>query len=400
MTTKQVDIAIVGGAMAGACLALSLAQLKGPNGERYQVALIEANEVNGTRHPGYDSRAIALAAGSVDTLKGLQLWSAIAANAATIERIEVSDRGHFGGVAMTAAEYDVDSLGHVVELERTGPALWQRLTESTVELYCPNALTALTQRQHQVELTLNDGQQLNAKLVVGADGTMSQVRQRLNIDLERQPYQQTAVIANISCAEHGVTAYERFTSEGPLALLPMSDGRYSLVWVQSDDEAQRRLALDEQAFKLELQQAFGQRLGLIEKVGARASYPLALCKAERVHHHRSVLIGNAAQTVHPIAGQGFNLGLRDVATLVEQLDVALQRQQDPGDYAIVQAYADSREDDRSRVTGLTDGLVKLFSNSSRLMALGRNCGLLSMALSPTWKRQLAHQAMGWSRKRT
>ncbi|WP_298445688.1 2-octaprenyl-6-methoxyphenyl hydroxylase [uncultured Ferrimonas sp.] len=392
---KQVDIAIVGGAMAGACLALSLARLQGPNQRRYQVALIEAKAVDDHAHPGYDSRAIALADGSVSTLQQLGLWSHLAPQAAAIERIEVSDRGHFGGVAMTAAEYGVASLGQVVELERTGAALWQQLQQADVTLYCPNSLADLRQHADFTELTLNDGSQLQAKLVVGADGTMSQVRQQLHIGLERQPYQQTAVIANISCSEHGVTAYERFTADGPLALLPMSDGRYSLVWVQSDEQAQQRLQLSEHEFRRQLQQAFGQRLGRIDKIGARASYPLALCQAERIHHHRCVLIGNAAQTVHPIAGQGFNLGLRDVAALVQQLQQALEQQQDPGEFSRLLAYADSREADRQRVTGLTDGLVKLFSTSSRVMALGRNCGLLSMALIPTWKRKLAYQAMGW-----
>lgn len=395
MHNTEVDIAIVGGAMAGACLALALNQLHNANERRFTVALIEAKDASDQAHPGYDSRAIALAAGSVATLNRLGLWQSLASQAAPIERIEVSDRGHFGGVSMTAAEYRVDSLGQVVELERVGPALWQQLQGSEVKLFCPNSLASLKQHSNQVTLTLDDAQTITAKLVVGADGTMSQVRQHLGIELTRQPYEQTAVIANISCQQYGSTAFERFTSEGPLALLPMSDNRYSLVWVQSQQQAERRLGLSDSQFQQELQAAFGQRLGAIDKVGQRSSYPLALCKAQQLHHHRCVLIGNAAQTVHPIAGQGFNLGLRDVAALTELLHSALQTHQDPGGFELVRAYADSREGDRDRVTSLTDGLVKLFSNQSRLMALGRNCGLLSMALLPSWKQKLAHQAMGW-----
>ncbi|MBY6188214.1 2-octaprenyl-6-methoxyphenyl hydroxylase [Marinobacter hydrocarbonoclasticus] len=394
---EQYDIAIVGGAMAGATLALALASQRRPDGGRWSVALIEAHPSAEPHHPGYDSRAIALAEGSVRRLERLGLWPALRSHAQPIDQIQVSDRGHFGGLTMTADEYGVDALGQVVELERVGPVLWQALSRhDNITLYCPDGLASFSQQQDRITLTLNSGTRIDARLVVGADGTGSAVRQQLNLGLERQPYHQHALIANISCDDHPGIAFERFTSEGPLALLPMNDRRYSLVWVQSPGEAARRMALSDNAFLTELQAAFGYRLGALTKVGQRVEYPLALCRAERTTHHRCVLVGNAAQTVHPIAGQGFNLGLRDVEALADRLNAALQSDSDPGSFALLAEYAEARAPDRSRVTAATDALVKLFSNPVRAMALGRNLGLLTLALFPDFKAGLAKSAMGWS----
>lgn len=393
---EQFDIAIVGGAMAGATLALALAAQRRPDGARWSIALIEAHPAAEPSHPGYDSRAIALAEGSVRRLARLGLWPGLRPHAQAIAQIQVSDRGHFGGLTMSAEEYGVEALGQVVELERVGPVLWQALARhDNVRLYCPDGLASLEQRQERVALTLRSGETLEARLVVGADGTGSVVREQLGIPLERHPYGQHALIANISCEDNPGIAFERFTSEGPLALLPMDEQRYSLVWVQTPEQAERRHQLDEDAFLNELQSAFGYRLGRLTKVGQRAQYPLALCQAERTTHHRCVLVGNAAQTVHPIAGQGFNLGLRDVEALADQLSEALQQNADPGAFRVLAAYAEQRAPDRARVTGATDALVKLFSNSVRPVALGRNLGLLALALFPDIKAGLAKGAMGW-----
>ncbi|MBW3165381.1 2-octaprenyl-6-methoxyphenyl hydroxylase [Ferrimonas balearica] len=392
----QFDIAIVGGAMAGATLALALANQRRPDGGSWTIALIEAHPAAAPSHPGYDSRAIALAEGSVRRLQRLGLWPALAPHAQPISQIQVSDSGHFGGLSMNADEYQVDALGQVVELERVGPALWQALARhDNVQLLCPDGLAELQQHQDHVSLTLNSGTTIKARLVVGADGTGSVVRQQLGLGLTRQPYGQHALIANISCERHPGIAFERFTSEGPLALLPMNEQRYSLVWVQQPEQAERRLALSDEAFLQALQKAFGYRLGRLTKVGQRAQYPLALCRAERTHHHRCVLVGNAAQTVHPIAGQGFNLGLRDVEALADRLQQALQNGADPGAFSLLADYSEQRADDRNMVTSGTDALVKLFSNPVRPLALGRNLGLFAMALFPDFKASLAKRAMGW-----
>ncbi|MBY5993592.1 2-octaprenyl-6-methoxyphenyl hydroxylase [Ferrimonas balearica] len=393
---KQYDIAIIGGAMAGASLALALANQRRPDGGRWSIALVEAQPVAQGGHPGYDSRAIALAEGSVRRLDRLALWPALAPHAQPIQSIQVSDRGHFGGVTMSAEEYGVEALGQVVELERVGPALWQALARHEgLDTYCPDGLAGLTQHADRVDLTLDSGARLSARLVVGADGTGSRVRAGLGLALNREPYPQTALIANITAEDHPGIAFERFTEQGPLALLPMVDRRYSLVWVQAPDEAERRLALSKAEFLAELQSAFGYRLGALTKVGQRASYPLALCRAEQLTHHRAVLVGNAAQTVHPIAGQGFNLGLRDVEALADRLQAALLADEDPGAFALLSGFAEARAPDRDRVTGATDALVKIFSSAARPLALGRNLGLLTLALFPDLKAGLAKGAMGW-----
>ncbi|WP_028117755.1 2-octaprenyl-6-methoxyphenyl hydroxylase [Ferrimonas senticii] len=400
--SPKFDVVIVGGAMAGATLALALSRLTGNDGQPLAVALVEANPSAAAASPqasGFDARSIALANGSVQILQQLGLWSLLGHHGAAIERIEVSDRGHFAGLAMTAAEYQQPFLGQVVELERLGPALWQQLEHSSVQLFCPNKVTSIGQFDDHIDAELDDGQRLSSRLLVGADGTQSPVRQLLGLNLDSHCYGQSAIIANLrfSDSQAHSTAFERFTSEGPLALLPMTEQRYSLVWVQTPEQAARRLQLDDAGFAMELQRAFGMRLGTIEQVGERSSYPLSLSRAGRLFHHRAVLIGNAAQTVHPIAGQGFNLGLRDVAALLASIQQGLANDVDIGSFAQLRAYADSRQTDRAEVLSLTDGLVQLFSNSVPLIALGRNVGLLSMALLPQWKQKLAAQAMGWKR---
>ncbi|USD38107.1 2-octaprenyl-6-methoxyphenyl hydroxylase [Ferrimonas sp. SCSIO 43195] len=395
---QQVDIAIVGGGMAGTTLALALAQQEfSPAGEaprRWRVALIEARPVSDTDHPGFDSRAIALAHGSVQHYQQLGLWPLLAGGAAAIDRIHVSDRGHWGQVRMSAAEQGVDALGQVVELERVGPVLHRALADTEVQLYCPDQLASMSQHRDYCELSLTSGQTLKAGLVVAADGGTSRVRQHLNLPLQRSDYEQVAVIANVRMANVGSTAFERFTDEGPLALLPMSDGRYSLVWVRSQPQAERILQLSDAAFAAELQRAFGFRLGAVEQVGKRASYPLALQRVSKPVHHRVVLIGNAAQTLHPIAGQGFNLGLRDVMTLSQRLQLSLQQQADPGAFSVLDDYWCARQADVERTVSLTNGLVKLFSNNNPVLQVGRNLGLMAMDWMPTLAQGLVSQTMG------
>ncbi len=393
-TAQSVDLVILGGAMAGATLALAAEQLRSSDGRRLSIALIEAHEGVSLAPSSFDDRSIALAAGSVAHLQQWGLWPAMAPLAQPIEQIVVSDKGHFGGLTLTAADHQVTAFGQVIELATTGAYLWQQLRQSTVQLHCPARLSQLQLTNNGAHLYLDNGQQLQAKLVVGSDGQASSLRHLLGIATEQYDYQQTALIANLRFEQHHNTAFERFTAEGPLALLPMSQQRYSLVWVQSPQQAQRRLQLDERQFAQECQRAFGHRLGRITQVGQRQDYPLSLTYAQRLHWPRCLLIGNAAQTLHPIAGQGFNLGLRDVAALINQLQKALDNNQDCGQWSYLQDYVDERQPDRNRMIGFTHGLVQLFSQSAPLLALGRNSGLLAMALKPQWQRALVRQALG------
>lgn len=385
---NQFDVVVIGGGLAGASCALSINKLN----PSLNIAVIEANQVNEDYHPSFDDRSIALAQQSVEYLQHLHLFEKNAPYVAAINEVSVSDRGHFGKTRINANEFNKPSLGYVVEVNPFGRALHQHLSKSTVHLFCPDNVSSIKQTLHSNVLTLQSGQQLSAKLIVIADGAQSPTRKLLDLNFTTQPYAQGAIIANVEVdGGHNNHAFERFTEHGPIALLPMSHNRYSLVWCMNKEQIETRLALSEEDFITVLQSAFGYRAGQFTKVGMRASYPLVYGQAESLIAHRTVVIGNAAHAIHPIAGQGFNLGLRDVQVLSELIAT---HQHDIGSYAFTRNYAQLRKGDINTVMTLTDALVRLFSNSSRVLALGRSLGLLSMDLFPTLKAPLAKQLMG------
>ena len=383
---KQFDVVIIGGGMAGASCALGLKQ----SNKQLSIAVIEANEVSADYHPSFDDRSIALAQQSVQYLKSINAFDCHAPFAAAIEKVTVSDRGHFGKTHIDCQEYGHDALGYVVEVNPFGRSLHQQLTRTDVSLFCPDTVAKLEYQSDCANITLSSGEQLSAKLVVIADGAHSQSRKLANIEFNTRAYQQAAIIANIEVAGgHHNHAFERFTEHGPMALLPMSNNRYSLVWCMEPEQIEHTMALEDDAFLAALQKAFGYCGGSFSKVGMRASYPLVYGKAESLSSHRTVLIGNAGHAIHPIAGQGFNLGLRDVQLLCD-----MANRDDLGDYAFTRYYSQTRSKDITTVMTLTDSLVRLFSNSSRLLALGRSIGLFSMDLFSSLKTPLAKQLMG------
>lgn len=383
---KQFDVVIIGGGMAGASCALGLKQ----SNKQLSIAVIEANEVSADYHPSFDDRSIALAQQSVQYLKSINAFDCQAPFAAAIKKVTVSDRGHFGKTHIDCQEYGHDALGYVVEVNPFGRSLHQQLTRTDVSLFCPDTVAKLEYQSDFANITLSSGEQLSAKLVVIADGAHSQSRKLANIEFNTRAYQQAAIIANIEVADgHHNHAFERFTEHGPMALLPMSNNRYSLVWCMEPEQIEHTMALEDDAFLAELQKAFGYCGGAFSKVGMRASYPLVYGKAESLSSHRTVLIGNAGHAIHPIAGQGFNLGLRDVQLLCD-----MANRDDLGDYAFTRYYSQTRSKDITTVMTLTDSLVRLFSNSSRLLALGRSIGLFSMDLFSSLKTPLAKQLMG------
>ena len=383
---KQFDVVIIGGGMAGASCALGLKQ----SNNQLSIAVIEANEVSADYHPSFDDRSIALAQQSVQYLKSINAFDCQASFAAAIKKVTVSDRGHFGKTHINCQEYGHDALGYVVEVNPFGRSLHQQLTRTDVSLFCPDTVAKLEYQSDFANITLSSGEQLSAKLVVVADGAHSQSRKLANIEFNTRAYQQAAIIANIEVAGgHHHHAFERFTEHGPMALLPMSNNRYSLVWCMEPEQIEHTMALEDDAFLAELQKAFGYCGGSFSKVGMRASYPLVYGKAESLSSHRTVLIGNAGHAIHPIAGQGFNLGLRDVQLLCD-----MANRSDLGDYAFTRYYSQTRSKDITTVMTLTDSLVRLFSNSSRLLALGRSIGLFSMDLFSSLKTPLAKQLMG------
>jgi 2-octaprenyl-6-methoxyphenol hydroxylase len=383
---KQFDVVIIGGGMAGASCALGLKQ----SNKQLSIAVIEANEVSADYHPSFDDRSIALAQQSVQYLKSINAFDCQAPFAAAIKKVTVSDRGHFGKTHINCQEYGHDALGYVVEVNPFGRSLHQQLTRTDVSLFCPDTVAKLEYQSDFANITLSSGEQLSAKLVVIADGAHSQSRKLANIEFNTRAYQQAAIIANIEVAGgHHHHAFERFTEHGPMALLPMSNNRYSLVWCMEPEQIEHTMALEDDAFLAALQKAFGYCGGAFSKVGMRASYPLVYGKAESLSSHRTVLIGNAGHAIHPIAGQGFNLGLRDVQLLCD-----MANRDDLGDYAFTRYYSQTRSKDITTVMTLTDSLVRLFSNSSRLLALGRSIGLFSMDLFSSLKTPLAKQLMG------
>ncbi|WP_063362519.1 2-octaprenyl-6-methoxyphenyl hydroxylase [Pseudoalteromonas luteoviolacea] len=388
---QQFDVLIVGGGMAGATAAVSIKK-QIPD---CRIAVVEAFAPKANSHPSFDDRSIALAEQSVDYLSKLNLFNKTWSFAERISQVNVSDRGHFGKASITPEEYQVDALGYVVEVNPYGQFLHQQLQNQDITLFCPAKVKTVTQHTEYVEVELDAEQSpvLQAKLLVIADGAHSPTRGLLNLEFDSFPYEQGALIANVKVSPgHQGKAFERFTSQGPIALLPMSDDRFSVAWCMNKDALEEVLGLDDCAFLARLQQEFGYRGGVFEAVGKRSRYPLVHGRISSVVHHRVVVIGNAAHAIHPIAGQGFNLGMRDIQCLVSQLqasDIATW-----GEHAFTQAYKIARDSDIGRVMTLTDGLVRLFSNESRSVAFGRSCGLMMISLFPNLKAPLARQLMG------
>ena len=395
------DILIVGGGMVGATMAYALSPLP------LRIAVVEAVPFKSECQPSYDDRAIALAYGSAKIFESMGLWQALADKASPINKIHVSDRGHFGVTRIDSADEKVDALGYVIENRVVGAALAETLSRlENVDLICPAVVIDVELGQGSASLTIEQAgeqQQLKSKLVIAADGGNSVVRKLLEVPTRSWDYGQTAVIANISPERyHQGIAYERFTDTGPVAVLPNShaaaddSNRCSLVWTVRNGDEGRILKLSDDEFLAELQQRFGYRLGVLKKVGGRNAYPLKLVRAKQQVRARLALIGNAAHTLHPIAGQGFNLGLRDIAVLADVLADAVEKGIDLGGIEVMQCYADWRSWDHRKVIGFTDGLARLFSNSLVPVALARNIGLFGVDVVPPLKRMLTRQTMGLS----
>ena len=385
---------IVGGGMAGATLALAVSAL---SAGRVQVEVVEAVSPDSRKHPGFDARAIALAYGTCQQLARIAVWPALKACGTPIERVHVSDQGHAGFVGLEASDYQIPYLGQVIELHQAGARLFTLLEKAPgVTLNCPAKVVSVERQQHSAAITLDNGTRLSGELLVAADGSSSALAQHCNVDWRSEDYGQIAVIANVTTSlPHQGKAFERFTRNGPLAMLPMSEGRCSLVWCHAAEDQAKVDSWSDAEFLHQLQQAFGWRLGAMVKAGKRHSYPLRLTSAQQHISHRLALVGNAAQTLHPIAGQGFNLGLRDVMSLAEIIAQAEQQGNDIGSYQILSQYQQRREPDQQATIGVTDGLIHLFANRLAPLVVGRNLGLMAMELVPPLRETLARRTLGW-----
>ncbi len=396
--SETVDIAIVGGGMVGASLAMALC------GSARRVALIEGVAPGANSQPSFDDRTTAIGNGTRAMLETLGLWEQIAPRAAPIREICVTDAGRFGIARLKADQQGVDALGYVITNRVLGAALWSALAlQPTVQRYMPARARWLGVDEAYATLEVSPGaanslpSMLRAQVVVAADGADSAVRAALGLGATTVDYEQAAVIANVATAEpHQGVAHERFAPAGPIALLPLDDGARGLIWTLATDAAARALALPEADFLRELQQAFGWRAGRFERAGKRASYPLRLQRATETLAPRCVLIGNAAQALHPVAGQGFNLGMRDAALLAETL---LQDGGDAGAAALLQEFDRVRGADRQGIIRFTDGLVRLFADVRPGAGLVRSLGLIAFDLLPPAKSALSRLSWGWDGQR-
>ena len=403
MRDTDYDIAIVGGGMVGISLAIALGQMT----PAPRVVLIEAQDYSKHLPPSFDSRTIALSYSSRQIFDALKLWQPLVAQGITpIQTIHISDRGHAGITHLQASEQHVEALGYVVENRLLGQVLYQALQALThVQVLAPGELQAMSLASDYAELRgVHQGKALDirARLVVAADGTESFIRQYLGVEQRHWDYKQSAVIANVACDQpHHNIAYERFTNTGPMALLPLSaiddtPHRYGLVWTVPTAQTETTvLQLSDTEFAAQLRQRFGSRVGNFIRIGQRHTYPLGHTQIREHVRHRLAFIGNAAHTLHPVAGQGFNLGLRDVAALAQVIREALIHHQDPGDLERLQTYARWRRRDLIQTSLFTDSLVRAFSTDFLPLVVARNVGLFAMECFAPLRKRLTRHAMGY-----
>lgn len=395
MAAVDYDVIVVGGGLVGASLACALATA----GTR--VAVIEPFAPELDAQPSFDERQIALAPATRRIFEALGLWPAIAMEAAPIREIHVSERGGFGITRMSAAEEGLDALGHILPSRRLGRVLFERLRSlPEITLYCPAEARDVTTDAASATVQI-DGEpgarDLSAHVLAVCDGARSRIRECLGIGLRERSYRQVAVIANVTPERNPEgRAYERFLAGGPLGVLPAAGGYCAVIWTVPADAAEALLNLDEEEFLAQLQEAFGYRLGRFLAAGKRSAYPLSALSAKRCVAQRALVIGNAAHALHPVAGQGFNLAMRDVAVVAELVADTLVAGGDPGEARLLERYQRLRRRDYQRTLAFTDGIVRIFSNRLPGLRLARNFGLLLLDLFPGSRQVLMRQAMGRS----
>ncbi|MES1943848.1 ubiquinone biosynthesis hydroxylase, UbiH/UbiF/VisC/COQ6 [Salinisphaera sp. PC39] len=391
---EHFDVLIIGGGLAGASFACSL------SGSGLSVAMVEAVPFGAAGQPSYDERTTALAWGTRRLFEDLGLWRGLTAEAAPIRRLHVSQRGRFGVTRVDCADYGVEALGYVVPNRVLGRVLSERLTElDDVTMIAPARFDALERDAEGVTVTVRGGDDaprtLRARLLVGADGARSAVRDALGVEAEVRDYGQRAVVTTVTPGyDHTDTAYERFLPDGPLALLPRTPETCAVVWALPEAEATRVTELTDDDFLAELQAAFGHRLGELRAPGERLTYPLKRLVAATTVTARAALVGSAGHHLHPAAAQGFNLAMRDVAVLARELRHAAAAGIDPGDADVLTVWREARAADQRRVSDFTDRIVRLFSNRVPGLGAARSLGLVGLELLPAVKDDMARRSMG------
>lgn len=393
------DVLIIGGGMVGACLACAL------EGLPLRVGVVEESPIDAGGQSSYDDRSLALSLGSRRILETLGLWELLRTNVGCISEVHVSQKGRFGVTRFKADEEGVSALGYVAAARDLGHVFWHELRRREgLTLLSPVGLSGVYLDEGTVRVGLQGEHRrevVRCRLLVAADGARSTVRDSLGFKVRERGYSECAITANVTpVLDHKNTAYERFTDLGTIALLPISERRCGLIWTATQRHAMQLLELDDQAFLATLEEQFGARLGGFERIGSRGQYPLVLVRCLDPIRNRVVVVGNAAHTLHPIAAQGFNLGLRDAAALAEILAHAIHAGEDPGALEVLQRYVRWRQPEQDRIIGFTDTLAKLFSARYRFLAGARSMGLLIMDGTPWLKHRLARQAMGLAGRQT
>ncbi|MBP8029549.1 MAG: 2-octaprenyl-6-methoxyphenyl hydroxylase [Pseudomonadales bacterium] len=404
MNALAIDVAIVGGGMAGAGLALLLAQQL----PAASIALIEQHAIqvasqDDLKVPSFDARSTALSCSTQQILVQLGLWQQLQHQVAPILQVHVSERSRPLGMLMRAEDTGLPALGYVIENRLLGNALLEAVLaqSSRIRTISPAQVTSVTLSRDCATLMINNAANvsLDAKLVIVADGAQSALRQQLGIASDDIPYDQHALVANVvtELPHHGI-AYERFTDTGPVALLPLQDHeqqhRAALIWTLPDSEIQAVMQLPESGFLLRAQQRIGGRCGKLLSVGARYCYPLSLIQAREQVRSRIVLMGSAAHHLHPVAGQGFNLIMRDCMGLVETLKPVVMKGGDIGDVAVLQQYVARQQWDQQKTVTASDWLPRLFSNRDRPQMLLRSAALLGLDFLPGAREWFAREATG------
>ncbi|HEY3643718.1 MAG TPA: 2-octaprenyl-6-methoxyphenyl hydroxylase [Gammaproteobacteria bacterium] len=389
---QEFDVLIVGGGLVGASLAAALAPLP------LKVAVVEAVPFGSRGQPSFDDRATALSQGSRRIFESMGVWSGMAGEASPIRRIHVSDKGRLGATRLTAEEAGVDALGYVTPNRLIGKTLMDFTADKdNIRLLAPAKLKAFSADATgvQAEIEAEQALSIKARLLIAADGAQSEIRAKLGVAADRTDYAQTAIVCNLRMERpEPETAFERFADSGPLALLPMGGDKYGLVWVTESASAPAILGLEDAAFAEQAAAGFGGRFGKFIQVGKRASYPLSMVRAQAQQAARTLIIGNAAHALHPVAAQGFNLSVRDVAMLAEVIADAQRDGHDLGAPEVLSRYVDARAGDQKGTALFADVLNRIFSNPLTSVAFGRNAGLLAMELMPTARKTFLQHNMG------
>lgn len=396
---SQIDVVIVGAGMVGASAAIGLKQLG------LSVILVDAfdfTEAVPEYTPSYDARSTALSWGTRDILVGLGVWSEVEKQACPITEVHVSEKDRFGTTRIKAQDYQQSAVGYVVANQWLGRSLLSRVDQLAIPLFAGVKVDDIIQGLKQkLVLTSSDSSQpennrtIETRLLIIADGTDSNTAKKLGIESDIQQYAQHAIIANVTTElPNNGTAFERFTSKGPLAMLPLSEDQCAVVWTHDQSEVSRYLEMDDNGFCRAIEDSFGERLGKIEKCGARASYPLKLIQAKEQCRSGVLLLGNAAHSLHPVAGQGFNLAIRGVAACVENIAQCQEQNIAFETLENLSKLCASRIDDQVKTIALSDQLVKVFGSSSKFLSIARELGLIGLDNAPILKSFFAAQAMG------